>query len=205
MSEKMPIHSSTEFWTYYRQYGSFGFMKATSFEYRHQTLIHQLIVGAGVLSYLIDRDDIVWRFVRDTAAPRFWERALFIVATILIAAGAILCTRARAFHRTHYLGQILYAIGLATLLPVAGFLILVLGESLRLLRLKRRADDQPPPEPAPAWGRAFRSEAVKWGIFLSMIAFVLTLKDRVADILVVASFLIGLLLNSWPTIFPNPR
>src|SRR5579862_2553331 len=129
-------------------------MKATGFEYRHQTLLHQLIVFAGVFTYLIDPDDIVWRFVRDTSAPRLWERLLFILAAILIAIGAILCTRARRLRRPHRLGELFYAIGLASLLPIAGFLILVAGESLRLLRLTRRVDD-PPPEPAP-WPRAFR-------------------------------------------------
>ena len=70
-------------------------MKATGFEYRHQTLTHQLVVLAAFLTYLIDRDDIVWRFVRDTSTPHRWERALFILATILIAAGAALSTWAR--------------------------------------------------------------------------------------------------------------
>ena len=46
-------------------------MKATDFEYRHQTLVHQLIVGAAFLTYLIDRDDIVWRLVkRNTSQSR---------------------------------------------------------------------------------------------------------------------------------------
>jgi hypothetical protein len=171
-------------------------MQATNFEYRHQTLLHQLIVLAAVLTYLMGRDDIVWRFVRNTSAPRFWERTLFIVATILIAAGAVLCTRARAFYRPHYLGQMLYAIGLATLLPIAGFLILVFGESFRLLRLKRRGDDQPRSKFTPTWGHALRREAVKWGILVTMLVFVVTLKDRHADVLAATSFLIGLVLNA---------
>jgi hypothetical protein len=170
-------------------------MKATDFEYRHQTLIHQLIVLAGVLTYLIDPDDIVWRIVRDTSTPRSWERCLFIVATILIAAGAVLCTRASAFHRSHYLGELLYAIGLGSLLPVPGFIVLVVGESLRLLRLTRHDPGQPSRETTPSWAAAFRREAVKWGILVTMLVFVTTLKDRHADILAAASFLLGLLLN----------
>jgi hypothetical protein len=178
-------------------------MKATSFEYRHQTLTHQLVVLAAFLTYLIDPDDIVWRFVRDTSAPRLWERTLFIVATMLIASGAILTTRARALPATRvlswirpcYLGEILYASGLGSLLPLPGFVILVAGESLRIFRLIRRENNQPPLQPACTWPRAFRKEAVKWGILLSMIAFAIALKDRVADVLVALSFLIGLLLN----------
>jgi hypothetical protein len=169
-------------------------MKATPFEYRHQTLIHQIIVGAGILTYLIDPDDIVWRFVRDTSAPRFWERVFFIVATILIAIGAVLCTRGRRLRRPHYLGELSYAIGLASLLPIPGFIILVSGESLRLFRLSRR-DDESPTTPAPTWGYASRKEAVKWGILVTMLVFLTTLRDRHADILAIASFLVGLLLN----------
>ncbi|HTY84855.1 MAG TPA: hypothetical protein VMB19_11590 [Silvibacterium sp.] len=171
-------------------------MKATDFEYRHQTQIHNLLILAGVLTYLVDPDDIVWRFVRDSSAPRFWERVAFIVATILIAIGAILCTRARAFYRPHYLGELVYAIGFGSLLPIPGFLILVFGESLRLFRLARREPRQPSPAAMPAWGHAFRREAVKWGIVITMLVFVTTLKDRHADVLAVSSFLIGLLLNA---------
>ena len=179
-------------------------MKATGFEYRHQTLTHQFVVLVAFLTYLIDPDDIVWRFVRDTSAPHLWERAIFILATILIAAGAALSTWARTVPVTRiasqirpcYLGELLYAVGLGSLLPLPGFVILIAGESLRIFRLIRREQDQSHPPPVIGWGKAFRKEAVKWAIFLSMIAFVITLKDRVADLLIASSFLIGLLLNA---------
>jgi hypothetical protein len=45
------------------------------------------------------------------------------------------------------------------------------------------------------WRTAFRKEAVKWGILITMIVFVVTLIDRVAEYLAAASFLIGLLLD----------
>jgi hypothetical protein len=63
-------------------------MKATDFEYRHQTLVHQLIVAAAFLTYLIQRDDVVWRFGKDSTAPRELERFLFALATLFIAIGA---------------------------------------------------------------------------------------------------------------------
>jgi hypothetical protein len=179
-------------------------MKATDFEYRHQTVTHQLIVLAAFLTYFIDPDDIVWRFVRDTSAPRLWERTLFIIAAILIVAGATLSTWARTVPVTRiasrirpcYLGELLYVVGLGSLLPLSGFILLVGGESLRIFRLIRRELVQLHPPPVVGWPTAFRKEAVKWAIFLSMIAFVITLKDRVADVLVVTSFFIGLLLNA---------
>jgi hypothetical protein len=52
-------------------------MKATAFEYRHQTLVHQFIVAADFLAYSVDREDIVWRFVKASSAPRGFERFFF--------------------------------------------------------------------------------------------------------------------------------
>lgn len=201
-------------------------MKATEFEYRHQRLVHLFIVGAACLTYLADREDVVWRFVRDSATPHRWERCWFIAAGVLIAVGAMMCTWAWAKAREaprrsggeekrlalQYFGELCYAIGLGSLLPLAGFVILVAGETLRLLRLTRMAGAAPnwqdgkgpvvpqlapPAKAAPdgGWGSAFREEAVKWGLLLTMIVFVITLRDRDADVLVAASFVIGWLLN----------
>jgi hypothetical protein len=204
-------------------------MKATDFEYRHQTLVHQFLVAAAFLTYLVDREDIVWRFVKDSSAPRGFERFFFIVATVFIVAGAAICTCARVYrrpesaigvesyrhlHRSRYFGDVLYAIGLASLFPLWGFIILVAGEALRVFRLIQREDPRtrnllqhtlptvspliPPAaqEFHSGWGKVFRQEAVKWGLFLTMVVFVITLKDRLAEILAAASFLIGLLLNA---------
>jgi hypothetical protein len=186
-------------------------MQATDFEYRHQTLVHQLLVGAAFLTYLIQTDDIVWRLVKDRAEPQVLERLLFIIAAIFIAFGAVLCTCARTdtwlyryFRHPRPLGEFLYAIGLGSLASPVGFAVMVVGEGLRLLRLIRRengpssipmevADKQPPD---PQWKSAFQREAVKWGVVVTMIAFVITLRDRVAEVLLVTSFLAGLLLNA---------
>ena len=198
-------------------------MKATDFEYRHQTLVHQFIVAAAFLTYFVDREDIVWRFVKDSSAPRGFERFFFIVATVFIVAGAAISTFARACRRSEsaiglessrYFGDLLYAIGLASLFPLWGFIILVTGEILRVLRLIQREDPRarnlmlhmlpsalPLISPAAQefhseWGKAFRQETVKWGLFLTMVVFVITLKDRLAEVLAAFSFLIGLLLNA---------
>ena len=57
------------------------------------------IVAAAFLTYLIDRDDVVWRFVKDSAAPQELQRALFTVATLFIVVGAGICTWAPGHHR----------------------------------------------------------------------------------------------------------
>jgi hypothetical protein len=204
-------------------------MKATDFEYRHQTLIHQFIVAAAFLAYFVDREDIVWRFVKASSAPRGFERFSFIVATAFIVVGAAICTCARVYrrsesaigmesyrhlHRSRSFGDLLYAIGLASLAPLWGFIILVAGQTLRVFRLTQRENTrtrnlllQTLPTTSPlippaaqefhsGWGKAFRQETVKWGLFLTMVVFVITLKDRLAEALAAASFVIGLLLNA---------
>jgi hypothetical protein len=205
-------------------------MKATDFEYHRQTSVHQFIVATAFLTYLVDREDVVWRFVKDTAAPRLFERFFFVLATVFILAGAAICTWARAhrrpegttgmesyrhLHQSRYIGDLLYAIGLASLAPSWGFIILVAGEALRVFRLTRYEEHltQNFPQhslPTASLGRpfgaqdphssglvkAFRQEAVKWGLFVTMVVFVITLKDRLAEVLAAASFLIGLLVNA---------
>jgi len=194
---------------------------ATEFEYRHQTLVHQLIVGAAFLTYLIDRDDVVWRFVKDSAVPHRLERYVFIAAAGFIAVGAAICTWARVHpmrnssigvesYRTldyrQHLGDFFYAIGLGSLAPLLGFLVLVGGELVRVFRLGRRADDNYHPlsaVPAMAipeinlrWKKAFQQEAAKWGILVTMIIFVITLQDRHAELLAIASFFVGMLFKA---------
>ena len=188
-------------------------MKATDFEYRHQTLVHQLIVGAGFLTYLIQRDDVVWLYIRDSARPQLLERLIFATATLFVALGVARCIRERAYpgpdrHLRHqrYLGELVYAIGLGSLAPVSGFAVLVTGEALRIFRLSRLENGHAQDFHAgsgPAWTRAFRQEAAKCGVLITMIVFVVTLKDRVAEILIGASFLIGLLANA--PIFSSSR
>jgi hypothetical protein len=191
-------------------------MKANNFEYSYQKLVHLLIVAIAFLTYLVDRDDIVWRFVKDSTSPRTWERFLFLIATLAIAVGAGVCTWARTLpernispglgqnrdlRRPRYLGELSFAIGLASLAPLWGFVILVAGEALRLFRLMRREDDPtlasfPQAKSSAQWRTALRQEAAKWGMLLTMIVFVITLKDRLAEVLAVASLLTGLILNA---------
>ncbi len=70
-------------------------MRATDFEYRHQTLVHLLIVAISFLTYLIDRDDIVWALVRGQPHQKFLERLPFRFGDHFY----------RCFHRSAYMGS----------------------------------------------------------------------------------------------------
>ena len=99
------------------------------------------------------------------------------------------------------MGEWLYAIGLAALLPLWGCLLLITGESIRIVRLSLRSQQLPPDDdhadrgPDRPWLLAIRRESVKWGIFGTMIIFSICLIDRVADYGILASLLVWALLN----------
>jgi hypothetical protein len=185
-------------------------MEATEFESRHRLLLHQAIVGAAFLTYLIDPDDVVWRFIKHSPMHlRERERLVFAAVTVLFGVAACLCTwshrapcagggeRTGRLGYLRYVGEFLYAVGLASLAPLSGCCLLIAGEGLRLLRLARREreTDGAPDRPCSVT-QAFRREALKWGLFVSMIAFTVTLSDRLAEILIAASVLVWMVLQA---------
>jgi hypothetical protein len=189
-------------------------MRAPNFETVHPILLHQAIIAGAFAAYLVDPEDIVWRFIKQSPNSRLLEHVLFFIATVFVGAGAAFCTRTAALqcspsqflHNAGYVGEGLFAVGLASLAPLWGAVLLIAGESLRLLRLALRnrnefqtatskpAAPQSTPPP-PDWPRALRIQAAKWGIFVTMILFSVLLIDRVAETMAAASVLIWMLLN----------
>jgi hypothetical protein len=199
-------------------------MRATDFEYHHPVLLHELIVIAAFCTYMADREDVVWRFIKQYPERRALEHAFFLAATLLIGAGAALCSWARAsadpvaaparaissrsFEHLQFLGEWLFAVGLASLAPLLGCIVLVVVEAIRLLRLMLRHNHHAQmlqssglslvpdkPKATGGWGRALRIDAGKWGLFLTMIVFTITLTDRLAEYLAAASVLLWVLVN----------
>jgi hypothetical protein len=176
-------------------------MKARAFEQRHPMLLRLCIYAAAFGTYVIDRDDVVWRFIRDLPARRPLEHGAFLDAALLIGMGAYLCTRGNACahsHKTGLAGEWLYAIGLSTLAPLWGSVVLVAGESLRILRLDLAHPQSAQGQRAsklPNLRRALRRQATKWGVHLTMVVFSITLVDRVADYGIIASIALGAALN----------
>jgi hypothetical protein len=193
----------------------------TDFERRHPLLLHQSVITAAFLTYLVDPEDVVWRLIKNNSASRVLEHALFAVATLLVGVGALVCTRARAlafepvggqqqafalggnWRERLLVGEFIYAIGLASLAPLMGSLILIAGEGIRSGRLvrggvvpstARSGTFEPSGAARPRWGRSFRKEAFKWAIFLAMGVFAITLRDRLAEVLIAAAIFVGLVL-----------
>jgi hypothetical protein len=199
-----------------------------------------LIIAIAFTAYVFDRDDIVWRYIRESPASREWEHFIFSLATLLVGAGTAFCIRARAtsapaipgtqiprdgrklfFRYPQQIGDLLFVIGIATLAPLSGAIFLAVGETLRdarliLLQRENKASPQlagtsrlssqlvhESVQPVLArcsthkadWRRAFRREAARWGIFLTMAAFTVTLIDRLAEALAALSILFATLLN----------
>ena len=58
-------------------------VKATDFEYRHQTLLHMMVVGLSLLTYLRDRVDIVWGAIRNHPDSAWWEHLVFGIGAFI--------------------------------------------------------------------------------------------------------------------------
>jgi hypothetical protein len=186
-------------------------MKATNFEYRHQTLLHLLIVGLGVSTYFLNPDDIVWALVRHHSNSAFLEQLAFGAGTLLLVSCAVLETWVSAYRLPGVpwagqypllLSRLLFALVLGLLVPLPGPIIVLVGEALLVFRLFIRDRDsrgenrrQQYRSAVPQWGAAFRWSAAKWGFAASMIVFTLTLRDRIAEIGGGVSFLVWVALN----------
>ena len=183
-----------------------------------------LIVRAGLLlvglsTYLISRDDVVWRFIRTAPHARALEHALFGIAAVILGFALLLKVRASAHPEsqdgrgssriTATFASLLQAIGIGSLLPLPGFLLLVLGDlavSLLLDGKHSTAEDSRSEGKDPRRARrplqAFRwrdALAIHIGLccaFLSMAIFSVVLIDRVADVLFAMTALVSVAANS---------
>lgn len=211
-------------------------MRATDFEYRHQALLHLLVVGLAFLTYAFQRDDIVWVLLKHHTIYRtLLERIVFGIGAFEVLCSAALQTwaqayrfsaadvqmlspaRAETYRRLEdliYVGRLLFALGVGLLAPISGTVILLVGEVSLVARLFVRNSNPtgrqalgrdwifpslprllPGQRLSASWKYALRKEASKWGLVITMIAFTLTLRDRLAEILAGASFLLWLALN----------
>jgi hypothetical protein len=175
------------------------------FAVRHPFLVHGVLVLVCWSAYGFDRVDVVWRFIRDSGHAQTLEHYSFALAALLIGLGiwlgawpsgrgANLAFRNPNAIRRRSLGEILHAIGIASLLPVAGALLLILGESIRstlyarwkIHAFTRQSGSSANPSLPAASSLSLRFFArYVSGIcaFLSMLIFSITLRDHQADAL----------------------
>jgi hypothetical protein len=144
----------------------------------------------------------VWRFIKGASDARLLEHIGFGVAAAAIGAGILLGSwrTDRDFIaegwtagsiRRRCLGEILHGIGIASLVPVAGFVILVAGETIRSVRYAR-LEMRIAPELLDAWKWVVLSQGFAWCAFVSMVIFSVVLLDRVADYLFLGTIMIAM-------------
>ena len=221
-------------------------MKATEFEFRYRSLLNLIQFWIAFQLYSVDRVNVVEALVRwgklQSSLP---VHVIFGFGALLVGLAAAMRTWAAAYLRSDvvhdpalhtetlvadgpfrhvrnplYLGTFLLSVGIGMLASRSGFVFLVGGAAVRILRLIGREEDElekqqgaafrefcrrvprlfpslRPRVPAaglkPQWGQAFRGEAFMWGFCITMIGFALTLQVRVADILGGATLALWLL------------
>jgi hypothetical protein len=184
-------------------------------------IVRAALLLVGLSTYLISPDDVVWRFIRSAPHARALEHALFGIATVILGFALLLKVKASAHpknrdshgpsHITAAIASILQAIGIGSLLPLPGFLLLVLGDVVASLLLYGRHSTAEDPRSEGEDSRRARgpSQAFRWrdalathiGLccaFLSMAIFSVVLVDRVADVLFAMTALVSVAANSRP-------
>jgi hypothetical protein len=190
--------------------------QTSTFEERHPFLLHCGILLAALLTYLFDREDVVWRFIKASPNARLLEHLCFGLATVVVGAAiwlgawplnnnsAILRDDPQQIRR-RCLGEILHAIGIGSLLPLSGFILLTCGESIRASRYaKLKMEALAKLRTVPEGSRPMQSDRQFWIVrlflaqpgvccaFLSMAVFSITLVDRLAEILFAGTAFVSL-------------
>jgi hypothetical protein len=104
----------------------------------------------------------------------------------------LLASAALETWRNSRLARVLLVLAVGQLLPLAGLVVLFAGEAILQLRLALRQPDLRASCPP---GLAFRPAAARWGLAVSMIVFVWTLQDRIAEVGAVLSLVLWVILT----------
>ena len=160
----------------------------------------------------------MWHFVKTAPYARVREHTLFGVAAALLGFALLLKVRACAHpenqgshgpsRTTAIVASLLQAIGIGSLLPLPGFLLLVLGDgAVSLFLYGRHSAAEDPraerdsrlarrPWHAFRWRNALATHIGLCFAFLSMTIFSVVLIDRVADALFALTALVSVAANS---------
>ena len=188
---------------------------------RSSMIVRTALLVVGLSTYLISPDDVVWRFIGTSPHARALEHALFGIAAAILGFALLLKVKASAHPEnrdshgpsriTGTIVSILQAIGIGSLLPLPGFLLLVLGDVIASLLLYGRHSTAEEPRSDGEDSRRARGplQAFRWrdalathlGLccaFLSMAIFSVVLIDRVADVLFAMTAFVSVAANSRP-------
>jgi hypothetical protein len=176
-------------------------------------IVRAALLLIGVLTYLVSPDDVVWRFIKISPNARLWEHASFGVAAVLL--GIALLLKVRSGVQPGVTASLLQDIGIGSLLPLPGFLVLVLGDLAANLFLYGRHStaeaDRAELASREEWTSLQTSplQNYRWkdnlaphiGLCcaaISMAIFSVVLIDRVADVLFAITALVSITANSRP-------
>jgi hypothetical protein len=184
-------------------------------ENRLTLIVRAVLLPAGLSTYLIFRDDVVWRFIKTAPNARVWEHVLFGIAAAILGLALLLKVKASAHPENDgpsrikaSVASLLQAIGIGSLLPLPGFLLFVLGDgALSLLLYGRHSTAAGPkaerdsclarrPSQDFRWRNALAPHIGLCFAFISMAIFSVVLIDRVADVLFAITALVSIAASS---------
>ena len=205
-------------------------MVASEFEYRHRFWMIALVYVVAYACYNLDHLNILYSIVpwnQGALKKDLLVRSLYAAAALLAACGAILLTWATAYRppsasqshtafsisgpfryvrNPHYLSYLLLVLALGTFQSRLGFPIMLLAETILLLRFAAREELRleqeygvrflayaqrvprflPSFRPRfeddtrlPRWREALWDQAFQWGFVITLLAFACTLSDRI--------------------------
>jgi protein-S-isoprenylcysteine O-methyltransferase Ste14 len=205
-------------------------MVASEFEYRHRLWMIVLVYVVAYAFYNIDHLNILYSIVpwnQGIVQKDMLVRFLYAAAALLAACGAFLLTWATAYRppstsadhaafsiggpfryvrNPHYLSYLFLILALGTFQSRLGFPIMVIAETVLLLRLVAREELRLKQEygerfsrhsqriprflpslhvrfddegQLPQWRQALWEQAFQWGFVATLLAFALTLSDAI--------------------------
>jgi protein-S-isoprenylcysteine O-methyltransferase Ste14 len=205
-------------------------MVASGFEFRHRFWMIVLVYTVAYAFYNLDHLNVLYAVVpwnQGIHERDMLVRVLYAIAALLAAAGATLLTWSTAYRppsadpnsvpfavagpfryvrNPHYLSYFLLLLALGTFQSVLGFPLMLVGETILLLRLvgyeERRLEQDfgerfrsyarrvprflPSLHPrfeddghCPRWRQAFWNQGFQWGFVATLVAFALTLSDPI--------------------------
>ena len=180
-------------------------------------VIRMALLLAGLFTYFVSPDDVVWHFIKTSSNARLLEHSIFGVAAPILGIALLLKMKIsvdvqqdsrHTFHGGAVVASLLQSIGIGSLLPLPGFLLLVFGDlgASTLLYLRYPTAEGPEVKLSSRtvggtkhtfrWKDSLVTYLGLCCAFISMVLFSITLIDRIADVLFAISALVSIAVSS---------